>query len=157
MSVRESILAHLTARGAAHRVLEHEATYTSAEAAAARGLPESTGGKALVMKLYGVGFVVLGLSAARRADNRALRRFFGTQRLRFARRPELLELTGLAPGCVPPLGRPIFDLPLYVDAGLAAQPELAFTPGVHTASVIMSVEDYLDAAQPEAVFAFARG
>jgi len=49
--------------------------------------------------------------------------------LRFASREELLELTGLVPGSVPPFGRPILPFPLYVDTGIAANDRIAFNAG----------------------------
>ena len=101
-------------------------------------------------------FRLFVVSAALRTDNRPMRRFFGVQKLRFARREELLSLTGLEPGCVPPFGRPLFDLPLYVDAGIAAGDEIAFTAADHRVSIRMKMADYLAVAKPEAVFSFSR-
>ena len=77
-------------------------------------------------------------------------------RLRFATPEELAALTGLTPGCVPPFGRPIFELDLYVDAALAAQDEIAFTAGDHGCSIIMPTAAWLDAARPTATFPCTR-
>lgn len=115
------------------------------------------GGKSLLFKIgKRPDFRLLVLSAARRTDNRLIRKHFGVQKLRFARTEELLEHTGLRPGCVPPFGRPIFDLPLYVDQELADKAEIAFTPADHRISVRMAMADYLAVAAPVDVFAFSR-
>lgn len=112
------------------------------------------GGKSLVFKLQ-TGFALFVLSGARRTDNRLLRKHLGIQRLRFARLEELTALTSLTPGCVPPFGRPIFDLPLYVDAATVAQDEIAFSLASHTSSVRMRTADWLAIADPTDIYTFA--
>lgn len=76
--------------------------------------------------------------------------------MRFATAEELLALTGLTPGCVPPFGHPIFDIPLYVDRSIVDNDEIAFSAGLHTASIRMRTADYLRAAQPAATFSFSQ-
>ena len=53
-----------------------------------------------------------------------------------------MDLTGLVPGSVPPLGRPILDLDLYVDASVRANDRVAFNAGSLTDSIIMTTDDY---------------
>jgi prolyl-tRNA editing enzyme YbaK/EbsC (Cys-tRNA(Pro) deacylase) len=143
-------------RGVPHHVLDHVATHTAEDAARARGTSIQEGGKALVMKVKGMGFVVLALRGSDVLDNKLFRRHLGVQRFRFASRDELMALTGLVPGCVPPLGRPVFDLPLFVDAALADSPRLAFTTGFHTRSIRMSTADWLFVAKPDDTWSFAK-
>lgn len=152
MTVLDRILALLGE--APHRRLDHPPTFTSEEAAAARGLPQAIGGKSLVMKVGGA-FALFALSGARTLEGRRIQRHFRASRLRFATRDELFALTGLAPGCVPPFGRPIFDLPLYLDAVSAAQPRIAFSPGDHRVSIVMDTADYLARARPAEIFDFS--
>ena len=59
------------------------------------------------------------------------------------------------PGCVPPFGRPILDLDLYVDEALLHNDRIAFNAGSLTDSIIMEMEDYVALAEP-AVFAFSK-
>ena len=144
-------------RGAevAYRVLEHPAADTAVDVARVRGTPLAIGGKSLVMKLdRGIGFAVLVVGGDRRIDNRLLRRHLGLRRYRFATRDELAELTGLVPGCVPPFGRPLFDLPLYVDAERLSHDRIAFSLASHTRSAEMAVSDWLSVAKPTDVFGF---
>lgn len=115
------------------------------------------GGKSLLFKRgKRRDFCMVVVSAAAATDNRILRKYLGVQRLRFATRDELHHHTGLTPGCVPPFGHPVFDLPLYVEAGLAAGDTIAFTAGDHRVSIVMQMADYLELAQPDGIFAFAR-
>lgn len=137
-----------------HRRIVHAPITTALDAAEIRGTPLAIGGKSLVMKGDGV-FSVFVISSARSSQGRLIRRHLGTRRLRFATRDELLSLTGLTPGCVPPLGRPIFDLPLYVDQSIVDNDQIAFSAGSHTVSIVMAVPDYLAIARPDAVFSFA--
>ncbi len=145
----------LDAEGLAYRHVHHEPTYTSEQSAAARGESIQIGGKALLMKV-GDEFRLLVLSAALRLDSAAVRRHFGVKRVRFASPEELMEMTGLVPGSVPPFGRPILPFDLYVDESITRNERIAFNAGSLTDSIITSVEDYLRIARPE-VFAFASG
>ena len=52
---------------------------------------------------------------------------------------------------MPPFGRPVFDLPLYVDAVTAEQALIAFTLADHEKSAIMATADWLDVVQPTAI------
>jgi Ala-tRNA(Pro) deacylase len=142
--------------GVPFQVLEHDAVYTAPEAAQIRGTPLEMGGKALVMKVHKLGFAVLAVRGCDALENKAFRKHLGVQRYRFASRDELRELTGLTPGCVPPFGRPIFDLPLFVDAALAANTEIVFSGGSHTVSIRMATRDWITAAQPADIWAFTK-
>ena len=157
MSVEEALLAHLRHQNTAFEILEHAHAQTSGEVALARGTPLQWGGKSLVLKLgKTMSFAIFALSGARKTNNRAIRKHLGVQRLRFATPDELLTLTGLTPGCVPPFGRPVFDLPLYVDTASANQPRIAFSLGSHTRSALMATPAYLQAARPQDVFSFSQ-
>ncbi len=147
---------HQLVSGYPHRIIEHAEARTAEEAALARGTPLSIGGKSLLMKLdRGIGFAVLAIPGDRRVDNRALRQHLRVRRYRFATPEELLQLTGLAPGCVPPLGT-VFQLPLFVDSALASTERIAFSAGSRQCSVFMSTADWLTAARPDDVFPFVR-
>jgi len=144
----------LDQRGISYRAIHHEPTYTSEQAAKARGESVRIGGKALLIKTAEV-FRLFVMSAALKLDNAAMRHKFGTRRTRFATREELKDLTGLVPGCVPPFGEPILPFPLYVDESILANDRIAFNAGSLTDSIIMPVEDYLRIAQPTEVFRFS--
>lgn len=136
----------LDSEGVEYRYVEHEPTRTSEQSAAARGESLEIGAKALVMKADET-FVLVVLSAALKLRSNALRKFLGASRLRFATTVELLDLTGVPPGAVPPFGAPIFELPLYIDRSVAATGKSAFNAGSLTASIIMATEDYLRLAR----------
>ena len=132
----------------------HDAVSTAEEAAAARGCPVEIGAKSIVLKTDDE-FRLFVLSGAAALRSSSIRRELGVRRTRFATEEELLALTGVSPGAVPPFGEPILPLQLFVDPGLFDHDRIAFTPGVHTVSIIMRSDDYRRLAQPR-VFAFSR-
>lgn len=156
MTVRERIEALLRDAGVSWEVLDHPHGATAVELAHARGTPLEIGGKSIVMKVEGRGFVMLAVRACDTIDNHAFRKQLGARRYRFATRDELWQITGLEPGTVPPFGRPIFDLPLFADRALAEGDHIAFTPGLATVTLSTTAPGWRLAARPEAVFAFAR-
>jgi prolyl-tRNA editing enzyme YbaK/EbsC (Cys-tRNA(Pro) deacylase) len=151
--VFDAIRALLDREKVPYRRVHHEPTYTSEESARARGEEVRVGGKALVVKL-GDDFRLLVVSAARTADWGAIKRHFGVKKARLADRDELLALTGLVPGSVPPFGRPILSLDLYADPSVFENKVIAFNAGSLTDSLILAIEDYRRVAQPT-IFPFA--
>ena len=143
----------LTANGVLFREVHHEVTRTSEESAKARGEELRVGGKALLIKVDET-FRLFVLSADRKLDSAALKQYFRAKKTRFATPEELLSLTGLVPGSVPPLGAPILPFPLYVDPSVFENMRIAFNAGSLTDSVIMPVEDYRRLAAPD-VFSFS--
>lgn len=136
------------------KTVHHEPTFTSEESAKARGEDVSIGGKAIVMKI-GESFKLFVLSAALKVDSAAIKRHFQVKRTRFASKEELLELTGLVPGCIPPFGEPILQIELYVDSSILRNKKIAFNAASLTDSIIMSTEDYIRIAKPKRIFDFS--
>lgn len=137
-----------------YRHLVHAETRTSEESAAARGEPLENGAKALLVKTDDQ-FRLFVLSAARKLQSAAVKRQLGVKSSRFATADELLSLTGLVPGSVPPFGHPILPFDLYIDTTITTLDRVAFNCGALTESLVMSRVDYLRAAQPAAIFTFA--
>ena len=133
--------------GIDYRLVRHEPTPTSQDAARARGEPLHIGGKAIVLKMDD-SFRLFVLSAALKFDSGAIRKHFGVRKSRFATADELLALTGLVPGSVPPFGRPVLPLDLFVDESITMNDRIAFNAGSLTDSIILAVDDYLRVAQP---------
>jgi Ala-tRNA(Pro) deacylase len=146
--VLEAVRRLLESAGVAFVEKQHEPTYTSEESARARGEPLKVGAKALVIKADGV-YRLFVLPADRRVDSAAIKRHLGVKKLRFADAAELLELTGLVPGCVPPFGPPVLELPLVADPALLANEKIAFNAGSLTTSVIMASADYERVSQAQ--------
>ena len=121
--------------------------YTSEEAAAVRGAALASGAKALICKADDR-FVMIVVPADLLLDSRGVRRQFGCRKLRFADRDEVLELTGLAPGSIPPFGS-LFGLATYCDQRLSENETINFNAGDHRISVSMLYADYLRVEGPD--------
>lgn len=145
--VFESITRWLRDQGVPFRHVQHAPTLTSEASAAARGEELRVGGKALLIKVAEE-FRLFVLSAACKLDSEAIKSHFGVKKTRFATPDELLTLTGLVPGSVPPLGHPILPFALFVDDSIVANERIAFNAGSLTDSLVMGVADYLHVAQP---------
>jgi prolyl-tRNA editing enzyme YbaK/EbsC (Cys-tRNA(Pro) deacylase) len=147
-SVYDRIVRHLTAAGVVFRTVEHPPTLTSLEAARARGEPLGCGAKALVLKGDGA-FRLFVLAADRKLQSKLIKTALGLRDLRFATAEELLALTGLVPGGVPPFGEPVLPLPLFADIDLGTRfPHIAFNAGDLCRSIIMPAADWEEAARP---------
>lgn len=150
MSVYQAIISLLAREQVEYRSVHHAPTFTSEESARARGEEIRVGGKAIVMKV-GEEFRLFVLSAAFKVDATALKQHFGVKKIRFATPEELLTLTGLVPGSIPPFGRPILPFDLFVDPSTLSNTKIAFNAGSLTDSIIMAVGDYLRVAQPTVI------
>src|SRR5437773_7936327 len=100
-SVFDRLTAAFSAGSIPYTTKHHDAVYTSAEAAAARGSTLHSGAKALIIKC-GDDFYMIVLPADLALDTKAVTELLNSKRLRFASKEEVLELTGLTPGSIPP-------------------------------------------------------
>src|SRR3954454_10278143 len=129
-----------------HDVLRHAPVFTSEQAAAIRGTPLASGAKALICKADEQ-FLMVVLPADRKLASKTVRKQAGVKSLRFASLEEVEQLTGLAPGSIPPFGS-LFNLPTWCDEHLAGQPRINFNAGDHAISISMAYSDYAAAEQP---------
>lgn len=145
-TVFERIVKILEARGVPFEVMRHQAVYTSEEAASVRGTSLASGAKALVCKADGR-FLMFVVPADLRLDSKRVRREHAMKKMRFADQNEVLKLTGLKPGSIPPMGS-LFGLPTWCDRRLADEPSINFNAGDHCVSISMTFADYVAVEQP---------
>lgn len=136
----------LNTAGVKFDVLRHEPVYTSEEAARVRGTQLASGAKALVCKMDD-NVVIFVIPADRKLASREIRRQFGAKSLRFADRDEVLAITGLAPGSIPPFGS-LFGLATYCDTRLGEHERINFNAGDHAISISLAYADYIAVEQP---------
>ena len=130
----------------------HEPTLTSEDSARIRGDLLSQGAKAILYKVEEE-FCLFVFAAQGRMDTKKIKAYFKSQgkrvkKTRFATKDELMKMTGLVPGSVPPFGRPILDFDLYVDPSLTHNSSIAFNAGSLCDSITMSLDDYLKISKP---------
>ena len=149
----DRIRAWLSAEGVVFREVHHEPTRTSEDSARARGEELRVGGKALLIKVDDT-FRLFVISADKKLGSAAIKHRFAAKKTRFATSEELVDLTGLVPGSVPPFGPPILPFPLCVDPSVFENDRIAFNAGSLTDSIVMQIADYRRLAGAE-VFRFA--
>jgi Cys-tRNA(Pro) deacylase len=130
----------LDGRHIEYRVLEHEAVYTSEDAARVRGVEMKTGVKALVAKTHEGRFLLILVRADKRADLEEIAELEGTKNVRLASPEEVLEITGCEIGSVPPFGHAT-RLKAYFDREILENEYVNFNAGLHTVSIRMKAED----------------
>jgi Ala-tRNA(Pro) deacylase len=140
------ICKRLESHGVTYTVLEHPPVYTSAEAAAVRGVDLHSGAKALIVKVEAQ-FVMSVLPADFSLHTKAVKQALSCKNLRFANAEEVLSLTSLTPGSIPPFGS-LFNLPTYCDSRLGESASINFNAGMHTRSINLAYADYLAVEKP---------
>jgi Ala-tRNA(Pro) deacylase len=140
-TVFERLESWLKQQAVSFTVLRHEPVFTSEQAAAVRGTSLSSGAKALVLKA-GDAFLLAVLPADRKLDSKRAREALQVKSLRFATKEEVMQLTGLEPGSIPPFGS-LFGLKTYCDPGLAENPSINFNAGDHAVSIQMPYSEYV--------------
>jgi Ala-tRNA(Pro) deacylase len=156
-ATHERLLSMLSSSGAPFRLSSHAATRTSAESAAVRGVPLSSGAKALLVKAsggrllaHGGPYLLAVMSAARAVDWKALRAAAGCKQLALAALDDVWALTGCVVGAVPPFGSLFAGCATLVDRSLVDQgPEINFNAALRTQSVLgLPVAAYLALEKP---------
>jgi Ala-tRNA(Pro) deacylase len=148
-SVFDRLNVWLNGHGVSFTVLRHEPVFTSERAAAVRGTSLASGAKALVVKA-GEEFLLLVLPADRKLDSRKAREALAVKALRFASKDEVLNLTGLQPGSIPPFGS-LLSLPTICDPALGENASINFNAGDHAISIQMAFDDFIAMEKPQLV------
>ena len=142
MDKRET-LAYLTAQGIAYEVTEHPAVYNMEEAArAALPYPEADAKNLFVRDDKKRHYYMITVRGDKRVDLKAFRKQYGLRSLSFASPDELMEILGLVPGAVTPLGL-LNDqerkVELYLDTEFTGR--IGVHPNDNTATVWMDTQD----------------
>jgi Ala-tRNA(Pro) deacylase len=106
------------------------------------------GAKALLLKT-GDEFQLFVLPADLQLDAKRVKQELKVRSIRFATKEELLELTGLVPGSVPPFGVPVLPFKLYADTAIGTvEDKVAFNAASLTTSIVMTASDWKVVAKP---------
>jgi prolyl-tRNA editing enzyme YbaK/EbsC (Cys-tRNA(Pro) deacylase) len=134
--------------GVDYREIAHVPTHTSEESARVRGESLAVGAKALLLKTDDK-FRLFVLPADRQLDTKRIKQELKIKSSRFATVEELLEMTGLVPGSVPPFGEPVLPFELYGDAAIGTvEDKVAFNAGSLSHSIVMKASDWKTVARP---------
>jgi len=147
MTVLERIIDLLDRGGVDYEKVQHAAVKTSEEAAKIRNTDMSVGAKALVFFADEKPILVV-VPGDKRVDTQLFKNTFGINDLRFATAKEVLDVTGIEIGAVPPVGKAL-NLKSYFDESFKQKENVAFNAGKHTISIYMKASDLIKTEEPE--------
>jgi prolyl-tRNA editing enzyme YbaK/EbsC (Cys-tRNA(Pro) deacylase) len=146
--VTDRIRELLSQHGVDYKEICHEPTRTSEESARVRGEALGVGAKALLLKTDDK-FRLFVLPADMQLDAKKIKQELKIRSTRFATPEELLELTGLVPGSLPPFGTPVLPFELHSDIAIGTREDkVAFNAGLLTLSIVMKASDWKSVAKP---------
>jgi len=120
---------------------EHEAVYTSEQAARVRGLRSAKQGvKAMIFKAETGKFILVLSPGDKRVDTKKIAGMEQAKHLSMAKPEEVERVAGVPIGCVPPFGLKT-ELMTYLDEELLESEYLYFNPGSHTKTLKIKAAD----------------
>lgn len=123
--------------------MEHEAVYTSQQAARAIGMQTAESGvKSLVLKTKEGEFILVLSPGNKKVDTKKIAQMENTKSLFFARPEEVIKIAGISVGSIPPFGHKT-KLKTYLDEELLKQEYLHFNPGSHNKTIALKAADLL--------------
>lgn len=144
--VYESIISFLKINNVEFTAIEHEAVFTSEEAAKVRNTKLSEGAKAMVLYAEDKPMMLV-LPADKKVDMKLFKANHKMKDLRMATPEQVEQITGVKVGAVPPFGN-LFEIPLYMDPSQEKNEQMVFNAGAHTKSIIMKTADFVKIAKP---------
>ena len=156
MDCKERLEGYLKENGVAFDVQEHRPAFTAQRVAAAAHVPGRMFAK-VVMAQEGGELVMLVLPATEVVDTRKAEAAVGGEPLRLATEREFASrFPNCEAGAMPPFGN-LYDLPVFVDEGLAGSDRIVFQAGTHTVTMSVPYVDFERLARPTVTdFAVAR-
>jgi prolyl-tRNA editing enzyme YbaK/EbsC (Cys-tRNA(Pro) deacylase) len=125
---------------------EHQSVATSIQAAQVRNTPLLWGAKSIIMYADGKPIMVV-VPGNTKIDTKALKQFINAKDLRMATSEEVLQVTSLPIGAVPPFGH-YFSIPLYMDTAIQKNAQVVFNAGLRNKSIKMKERDYEKMSKP---------
>ena len=132
----------------------HPTVYTARDVASVENVPAHRVAKTVVY-CSGEGYGMAVLPGDYVVDMQELRAALGLNRARLATERELSELfPDCELGAMPPFGA-LYDLPTFLESGLADEDRIAFNAGTHRDVIYLQMRDFRRGAKP-AVVHFSR-
>jgi Ala-tRNA(Pro) deacylase len=146
-SIFNQIVQFLKNKQVPFTIKEHAPTPTSQDSARERNESINIGAKALLVKSKHQ-FHLCVIPANLKLDTKKVKKLLKSNKLRFATKEELFDLTGLKPGSVPPFGH-ILGIDMIIDQKQFLEEKIAFNAGSLTKSIIMKSKDFKQAIEPK--------
>lgn len=131
-----------------YKEFRHEPVRTSEEAAKVRGNSLSEGAKALIFMADGKPIQLI-IQGHLKVDKDKFKGNFGITKLKMASPEQVLEISSVEPGGVPPFGS-LFNpaIPVYVDKNLLKLEQIEFNAGDKSISIRMNRKDWQNVVNP---------
>lgn len=146
---RQETLAYLDREGIGYELTEHKAVYNMAELAEVDlPYPHLDAKNLFVRDDKRLGYYLITVRGEKRVNLKEFRKQHGTRPLTFASEEELLDLLGLTPGAVTPLGL-LHDsacrVTFYLDQDFLQEPGIiGIHPNDNTATVWLKTDELVD-------------
>jgi aspartyl-tRNA synthetase len=144
--VYSAIVKELEKHNVKFQSYEHEPVHTSQDAARVRQTALHMGAKALVFYADDKP-VMIAVPGDKKVDMKLFKQTYKVKDLRMATPEEVLRVTSVPIGAVPPFGH-IFGIPLYMDKSMRLNESVVFNAGLHTKSISLSETEYEKVAKP---------
>ncbi len=142
-SIEKKIKQILAEKDIPFQEFEHEAVYTSEQAANVRGLTSAREGiKAMIFKTDTGRFILVLNPGNKKIDTKAIARMENVKNLSLAAPEKVEEIAGVSIGCVAPFGLKT-ELKTYLSRELLENEYLYFNPGSHTKTIKMKAADLM--------------
>lgn len=130
-----------------YAVVPHPAAFTARSEAAAAHVPGRDWAKVVVCFIDGEAVQAV-VPATSFVNLKQMLELAGGREIRLAEEDELLRLfPGCETGAMPPFG-PLYGQTVFVDAALAAEPEIVFNAGTHEDAILMRWNDFVKMVNP---------
>ncbi len=147
--VSEKIKELLNKSNIDYKLIEHEAVFTSEQAAKARNSLLKEGAKSMILK-GNKEFYDFVLSAEKKIDWKKVKNILNTKDISLATPQEVLKITQCEIGSVPPFGN-LFNLKVICDPSLLKNEFIEFNAGLHTISIRMKARDWQRIVNPQLI------
>ena len=153
-TLTDKIVAFLKEHHVAFKLEEHEDTPTSAQAANVRskmlGIPSEEvlkrAAKSMILRSDGRFFQFV-LPGDKKIDFKKVKKILGSTSTSLATPDEVLQVTSVQIGGVPPFGN-LFGIPVYLERSMLVNEQLDCNAGSRGISLTMNVADYVTVVKP---------
>jgi Ala-tRNA(Pro) deacylase len=147
MDCKSKLEKYLRENGVEFKAVTHPTAYTAQEIAAAERVPGRQFAKVAMVMADGK-MMMLVLPASHRVDFPKLRAVLQVKDAHLAKEGEFANIfPDCDTGAMPPFGN-LYDVPVYADTSLTADPEIVFNAGTHRETLRIKYADYARLAQP---------
>lgn len=148
MVTHQRLQSYLDSHKIPYQVVNHSIAYTAREAADSLHVPANTFAKVVVVKADRR-YVMAVLPSSWKVDLKRLEQVLECSSVRLATEDELATLfPDCEIGSMPPFGN-LYGTPVYVDATLTGDEEIAFDAGSHVGAIKMRYRDFAELVRPQ--------